>query len=145
MLAAQAGVRHAEKDPYSYGNSNLVGFLNLLEACRQHAPDAVFTLLSTNKVYGDGPNHLPQVELETRFDFATDALRRGIAEDFAIDQRLHSVFGASKVAADVMTQEYGRYFGLRTGVFRGGCLTGPDHRAVELHGFLNYLLRTAMC
>ena len=123
---------------------NAVGTMNLLEACRQHAPGAVFTFLSTNKVYGDGPNHLAQIELPTRFDFANQELQRGIDEQFPIDHCMHSVFGASKVAADIMVQEYGRYFGLRTGVFRGGCLTGPAHRGVELHGFLNYLVRTAV-
>lgn len=142
--AAQPSHDLAASRPFDDFDVNAVATLNLLEACRRHAPDAVFTFLSTNKVYGDGPNHLPQVELATRFDFATDELRQGIGETFAIDQTMHSVFGASKVSADVMVQEYGRYFGLRTGVFRGGCLTGPAHRGVELHGFLNYLVRTAV-
>ncbi|MFT4514084.1 MAG: CDP-paratose 2-epimerase [Planctomycetota bacterium] len=142
--AAQPSHDLAASRPFDDFDVNASATLNLLEACRRHAPDAVFTFLSTNKVYGDGPNHLPQIELETRFDFASEQLQRGIAETFAIDQTMHSVFGASKVAADVMVQEYGRYFGLRTGVFRGGCLTGPAHRGVELHGFLNYLVRTAV-
>jgi len=142
--AAQPSHDLAATRPFDDFDVNAVGTMNLLEACRQHAPDAVFTFLSTNKVYGDGPNHLPQVELETRFDFADEQLRKGISEDFAIDRTMHSVFGASKVAADVMVQEYGRYFGLKTGVFRGGCLTGPDHAGVELHGFLNYLVRQSV-
>jgi CDP-paratose 2-epimerase len=99
--------------------------------------------MSTNKVYGDAPNHLPLKELETRYDYADPIDVNGIRETLSIDQNLHSVFGASKVACDVMTQEYGRYFGLRTGIFRGGCFTGPGHSGVELHGFLNYLVRVA--
>jgi len=122
---------------------NAVGTINLLEATRQFAPEAVFLFMSTNKVYGDAPNHLPLAELETRYDYADPADYNGIKETLSIDQNLHSVFGASKVAADVMTQEYGRYFGLRTGTFRGGCLTGPSHSGVELHGFLNYLVKVA--
>ena len=122
---------------------NAVGTVNLLEATRQLAPEAVFLFMSTNKVYGDAPNHLPLAELETRYDYADPADYDGIKETLSIDQNLHSVFGASKVAADVMTQEYGRYFGLRTGAFRGGCLTGPSHSGVELHGFLNYLVKVA--
>jgi CDP-paratose 2-epimerase len=122
---------------------NAVGTINLLEATRQYAPEAVFLFMSTNKVYGDAPNHLPLAELETRYDYADPADYDGIKETLSIDQNLHSVFGASKVAADVMTQEYGRYFGIRTGVFRGGCLTGPSHSGVELHGFLNYLVKVA--
>jgi CDP-paratose 2-epimerase len=122
---------------------NAVGTLNLLEATRQLTPEAVFIFMSTNKVYGDAPNHLPLVELATRYDYADPADYNGIKETLSIDQNLHSVFGASKVAADVMTQEYGRYFGLRTGAFRGGCLTGPSHSGVELHGFLNYLVKVA--
>ena len=102
-------------------------------------PEAVFILMSTNKVYGDGPNRIPVRELETRWEY-DDPLRTGIAEDFPIDQCLHSLFGVSKLAADVLAQEYGRYFGMKTGVFRGGCLTGPHHSGVELHGFLNYLV-----
>jgi len=123
---------------------NAVGTINLLEATRLATPDAVFLFMSTNKVYGDAPNHLPLVEKETRYDYADPADYNGIKETLSIDQNLHSVFGASKVAADVMTQEYGRYFGLKTGAFRGGCLTGPSHSGVELHGFLNYLVRVAL-
>jgi CDP-paratose 2-epimerase len=100
--------------------------------------------MSTNKVYGDGPNELPMVELETRYDYARPDDREGIAEDFRIDRTLHSVFGASKTAADVMAQEYGRYFGMNVGIFRGGCLTGPSHSGVELHGFLSYLVHVAV-
>ena len=104
---------------------NAVGTLNLLEATRRHAPDAVFITVSTNKVYGDNPNRVPLVELDTRYDYADPAFEQGIDETMSIDGCLHSLFGASKVAADVLTQEYGRYFGMRTGAFRGGCLTGP--------------------
>lgn len=141
--AAQPSHDLAATRPLDDFDVNAVGTLNLLEATRQHAPEAVFILLSTNKVYGDAPNHLPMVELETRYDYADAADRNGIKETLSIDQCLHSVFGASKVAADVMAQEYGRYFGLRTGIFRGGCLTGPSHSGVELHGFLNYLVKVA--
>jgi CDP-paratose 2-epimerase len=141
--AAQPSHDLAATRPLDDFDVNAVGTLNLLEATRQHAPEAVFVLLSTNKVYGDAPNHLPLVELETRYDYADPADRNGIKETLSIDQCLHSVFGASKVAADVMAQEYGRYFGLRTGIFRGGCLTGPSHSGVELHGFLNYLVKVA--
>jgi CDP-paratose 2-epimerase len=115
--------------------------LNLLEATRQFIPDKVFIHMSTNKVYGDAPNELPLVELETRWDYARPEDINGIREDFRIDQSKHSIFGASKVAADVMVQEYGRYFGLKSCVLRGGCLTGPNHSGVELHGFLSYLIK----
>ncbi|PIE23045.1 MAG: hypothetical protein CSA62_09140 [Planctomycetota bacterium] len=142
--AAQPSHDLAARRPFDDFDVNAGGTLNLLEACRQFAPEAVFTFLSTNKVYGDSPNHLPLVELPTRYDFADPRQRRGIDEQQPIDHCLHSVFGASKVAADLMVQEYGRYFGLKTGVFRGGCLTGPAHCGVELHGFLNYLVRTAL-
>jgi CDP-paratose 2-epimerase len=104
----------------------------------------VFISVSTNKVYGDGPNNIKLKELETRWEYDDPNFKNGIAEDFPVDQCLHSLFGASKLAADVMTQEYGRYFGLRTGIFRGGCLTGPQHAGVELHGFLNYLVHIAL-
>src|SRR5262249_46051772 len=123
---------------------NAVGTLNLLEATRRNAPEAVFILMSTNKVYGDAPNELPLVELLTRFDYARPEDHAGIAENCRIDRCLHTLFGASKVAADSMTEEYGRYFGLKTGVFRGGCLTGPAHSAVQLHGFLAYVFRVAL-
>jgi CDP-paratose 2-epimerase len=123
---------------------NAVGTLNLLEATRRHAPEAVVIHMSTNKVYGDAPNELPLVELETRWDYARPEDGDGIAEDCRIDRTLHSLFGASKTAADVMAQEYGRYFGLKVGIFRGGCLTGPGHSGVELHGFLSYLVHVAV-
>ena len=119
-----------------------VGTLNLLEACREHCPDAVFIFTSTNKVYGDTPNRLPLVEQETRWEIdPTHPFVDGIDESMSIDQSTHSLFGASKVAADVLVQEYGRYFGMRTGVFRGGCLTGPAPLRHELHGFLAYLMK----
>ena len=130
--------------PFDDFEVNATGTLNLLEAARRHTPDAVFITLSTNKVYGDNPNRLELVELETRWDYADPALSEGIDETMSLDHCTHSVFGASKVAADVLTQEYGRYFGLRTAAFRGGCLTGPHHAGVELHGFLSYLVNTAL-
>jgi CDP-paratose 2-epimerase len=140
--AAQPSHDLAASRPFDDFDVNAVGTLNLLEAVRRHAPDAVFVHMSTNKVYGDAPNELPLIELETRWDYADPALRPGIGEDFRIDRSKHSVFGASKVAADVMVQEYGRYFGLRTCCLRAGCLTGPNHSGVELHGFLSYLVKT---
>jgi CDP-paratose 2-epimerase len=125
---------------------NAQGTLTLLEATRRHAPDAVFIFVSTNKVYGDRPNHLPLVEHKTRYEL--DPLhpwaRDGFDESMSIDACLHSLFGASKVAADVMTQEYGRYFGMKTVCFRGGCLTGPGHSGAQLHGFLAYLVKCAI-
>jgi len=141
--AAQPSHDLAALRPLDDFDVNAVGTMNLLEATRLFAPEAVFVLMSTNKVYGDAPNHLPLVEQATRYDYADARDHDGIKETLSIDQCLHSVFGASKVAADVMTQEYGRYYGLRTGVFRGGCLTGPSHSGVELHGFLNYLVKVA--
>jgi CDP-paratose 2-epimerase len=141
--AAQPSHDLAASRPLDDFDVNAVGTLNLLEATRQCAPEAVFILMSTNKVYGDAPNRLPLVEQETRWEYADPADHQGVKETMSIDQNLHSVFGASKVAADVMAQEYGRYFGLRTGIFRGGCLTGPSHSGVELHGFLNYLVKVA--
>lgn len=120
---------------------NATGTLNLLEACRQHCGSSPFVHLSTNKVYGDAPNQLALIEKETRWDFADPNYEQGIAEDFTIDQSKHSLFGASKLAGDIMVQEYGRYFGLPTCVLRGGCLTGPNHSGVELHGFLSYLIK----
>jgi CDP-paratose 2-epimerase len=123
---------------------NALGTVNLLEATRQHRPEAVFIHMSTNKVYGDAPNELPLSEHETRYDYARPEDFHGIPEECRIDRCLHSLFGASKTAADVMAQEYGRYFGLKVGVFRGGCLTGPSHSGVELHGFLNYLVKAAV-
>jgi CDP-paratose 2-epimerase len=142
--AAQPSHDLAATRPFDDFDVNAGGTLNLLEAARRHTPDAVFITVSTNKVYGDNPNKVPLVELETRWDYADPSLEQGIDETMSIDGCLHSVFGASKVAADVMTQEYGRYFGLRTGTFRGGCLTGPHHSGVELHGFLSYLVHTAL-
>lgn len=142
--AAQPSHDLAASIPFDDFDVNAVGTLNLLEACRRHTPEAVFIFMSTNKVYGDGPNRLPLIEQETRWDFSDPADANGVAESFSIDHCLHSLFGASKVAADVMTQEYGRYFGMKTGVFRGGCLTGPAHSGVELHGFLSFLVAQAL-
>jgi CDP-paratose 2-epimerase len=123
---------------------NAVGTVNLLEATRLHCPDAVFIHMSTNKVYGEAPNELPLVELNTRYEYARPEDHHGISEDSRIDRSLHSLFGASKAAADLMAQEYGRYYGLRVGIFRAGCVTGPAHAGVELHGFLSYLVKVAM-
>src|SRR5262249_37664134 len=133
----------AARMPFEDFDVNAGGTLNLLEAARRHRPDAVFILMSTNKVYGDAPNEKPLVEQETRWEYAEAADRQGIAEDCRIDRTLHSLFGGSKTAAEVMAQEYGRYFGMKVGVFRGGCLTGPAHSGVELHGFLSYLVKAA--
>ncbi len=138
--AAQPSHDLAAKVPFDDFDVNAVGTLNLLESCRRHTPEAVFIFMSTNKVYGDGPNRIALKELATRWDYDDPKYEHGIDESFSIDQSLHSLFGASKVAADVMTQEYGRYFGMKTGTFRGGCLTGPAHSGVELHGFLSYLV-----
>lgn len=139
--AAQPSHDRAAAIPFDDFDTNAVGTLNLLEAARQACPESPFIHMSTNKVYGDRPNTLALKELETRWDYADDALRHGISEDFPIDQSKHSLLGASKVAADVMVQEYGRYFGMPTCCLRGGCLTGPNHSGVELHGFLSYLVR----
>jgi CDP-paratose 2-epimerase len=140
--AAQPSHDWAARDARMDFGVNAVGTLNMLEAVRHHAPEAVFIFTSTNKVYGDTPNRLPLVELETRWEIAAGhTYEQGIREDMSIDQTLHSVFGASKVAADVMVQEYGKYFGLKTGCFRGGCLTGPNHSGTALHGFLAYLMK----
>jgi CDP-paratose 2-epimerase len=141
--AAQPSHDKAGEIPLDDFDVNAVGTVNLLEATRRHAPDAVFIFMSTNKVYGDVPNELPLVELETRWDYARPHDTEGIDETCRIDHCLHSLFGASKVAADIMVQEYGRYYGLRTAAFRGGCLTGPSHSGVELHGFLSYLIKVA--
>jgi CDP-paratose 2-epimerase len=142
--AAQPSHDWAARDPFSDFTVNANGTLVLLEAARSHCPDAVFIFTSTNKVYGDLPNLLPLVEQEKRWEI-DDAhpYARGIAEDMSIDQSKHSLFGASKVAADVMVQEYGRYFDMRTAIFRGGCLTGPSHSGTALHGFLAYLMKCA--
>ena len=122
---------------------NALGTFNLLEAFRQHAPEAAFCHMSTNKVYGDAPNELPLLELETRWEYARAEDYHGIDENLRIDQSMHSIFGANKVAADVLVQEYGRYFGLKTACFRGGCLTGTAHAAAQLHGFLAFIVRCA--
>jgi CDP-paratose 2-epimerase len=137
--AAQPSHDLAAARPFDDFDVNAGGTLNLLEAARRACPESPFVFLSTNKVYGDGPNRLALVERETRWDYADPADYGGIAEDFPVDGTLHSLFGASKLAADTMVQEYGRYFGLPTVCFRGGCLTGPHHSAAELHGFLAYL------
>src|SRR5689334_23180828 len=137
--AAQPSHDLAARRPFDDFEVNAVGTLNLLEAARRNAPDAPFAFMSTNKVYGDGPNELPLVELDTRWDYADPEDRHGIAENFRVDSTMHSLFGASKLAADTMVQEYGRYFGMPTVCFRGGCLTGPHHAGTELHGFLAYL------
>jgi len=144
--AAQPSHDWAASDPRTDFEVNATGTLVMLEATRELAPDATFIFTSTNKVYGDTPNRLPLVEQETRWeiDRAHPYAAEGIDESMSIDQTKHSVFGASKVAADVMVQEYGRYFGLRTGVFRGGCLTGPGHSGTRLHGFLSYLMKCAV-
>jgi CDP-paratose 2-epimerase len=139
--AAQPSHDLAASRPFDDFDVNACGTLNLLEAARQFAPEAAFVHMSTNKVYGDAPNNIPLKELETRWDYADPAFTNGIPESFTIDQSKHSVFGASKVAADVMVQEYGRYFGMKTCCLRGGCLTGPNHSGVELHGFLSYLVK----
>lgn len=144
--AAQPSHDWAAKEPFTDFTVNAGGTLNMLEAARKHCPEAVFIFTSTNKVYGDKPNELPLVELQTRWEIAEDHpyYEKGIDENMSIDQSKHSIFGASKVAADVMVQEYGRYFGMKTGVFRGGCLTGPNHSGAQLHGFLSYLIKCAV-
>ncbi|MEP6813733.1 MAG: NAD-dependent epimerase/dehydratase family protein, partial [Actinomycetota bacterium] len=141
--AAQPSHDLAASRPFDDFEVNAVGTLNLLEAARRHASEAPFVFLSTNKVYGDAPNELPLVELETRWDYADARARVGIDESCRIDETMHSLFGASKAAADLLVQEYGRYFGLPTVCFRGSCLTGPHHAGAELHGFLAYLARAA--
>jgi CDP-paratose 2-epimerase len=139
--AAQPSHDRAAAIPFDDFDTNAVGTLNMLEAARRAFPEAPFVHMSTNKVYGDRPNTIALKELETRWDYADPAYAHGISEDFSIDQSKHSVFGASKVAADVIVQEYGRYFGMPTCCLRGGCLTGPNHSGVELHGFLSYLVK----
>jgi CDP-paratose 2-epimerase len=139
--AAQPSHDLAASRPFEDFDVNAVGTLNLLEAARRSSPEAPFAFLSTNKVYGDAPNQLPLVELETRWDYADPAHKDGIDETCRIDATMHSLFGASKVAGDVLVQEYGRYFGMPTVCFRGGCLTGPNHSGAELHGFLAYIAR----
>jgi len=143
--AAQPSHDWAARDPHVDFSVNANGTLNLLEATRQHAPEAAFIFTSTNKVYGDTPNRLPLLELETRWEIdPSHTYAGGIREDMSLDQTTHSLFGASKVAADILVQEYGRYFGLRTACFRGGCLTGPNHSGTQLHGFLAYLMKCAV-
>jgi CDP-paratose 2-epimerase len=140
--AAQPSHDWAAREPLTDFGVNATGTLHLLEATRLHCPGAVFIFTSTNKVYGDTPNGLPLVELESRWEIEDGhPFQVGIDETMSIDQSKHSIFGASKVAADVMVQEYGKYFGMKTGVFRGGCLTGPAHAGAELHGFLAYLMK----
>jgi len=141
--AAQPSHDLAAKMPFTDFDVNANGTLNLLEATRTQAPDACFVFMSTNKVYGDAPNHIPLKELATRWDYDDPKYANGIGEDFTIDQSKHSLFGASKVAADVMVQEYGRYFGMKTACFRGGCLTGTGHSGAQLHGFLSYFFKAA--
>jgi CDP-paratose 2-epimerase len=142
--AAQPSHDLAASRPFDDFDVNAVGTLNVLEATRQHSADAVFVFMSTNKVYGDAPNELPLKELPRRWDYANREDYDGITEKMRIDSSKHSIFGASKVAADVMTQEYGRYFGMKTHCLRGGCLTGPHHSAVELHGFLSYAVKVQL-
>lgn len=144
--AAQPSHDWAAKEPFTDFSVNANGTLNMLEMTRLHAPDAVFIFTSTNKVYGDNPNYLPLIETETRFeiDASHPYFENGIDENHSIDHTKHSLFGASKVAADVLVQEYGRYFGMKTGIFRGGCLTGPNHSGTTLHGFLSYLMKCAI-
>jgi len=139
--AAQPSHDRAAAIPFDDFDTNAVGTMNVLEAARQACPESPFLFLSTNKVYGDAPNRIALRELPTRWDFADPAYAEGIDETFAIDQSLHSLFGASKAAADLLVQEYGRYFGMPTCCLRGGCLTGPNHSGVELHGFLSYLVK----
>ena len=144
--AAQPSHDWAAREPLTDFGVNAQGTLNAIEISRQHAPEATFIFTSTNKVYGDAPNELPLVEKETRWELdpSHPYAEHGIDESMSIDQCKHSIFGASKVAADVMVQEYGRYFGMKTAIFRGGCLTGPGHSGAELHGFLSYLMKCAM-
>jgi CDP-paratose 2-epimerase len=144
--AAQPSHDWAAREPLTDFSVNANGTLNMLELTRRYCPDAAFVFLSTNKVYGDTPNRLPLVEEETRYELDPHHpwAAQGIDESMSIDHSLHSLFGASKVAADVLVQEYGRYFGMNTACFRGGCLTGPGHSGAELHGFLNYLVKCVL-
>lgn len=139
--AAQPSHDRAAAIPFDDFDTNAVGTLNMLEATRRYRLDIPFVHMSTNKVYGDAPNEIPMKELATRWEYADETYLNGIPETFRIDQSKHSIFGASKVAGDVMVQEYGRYFGMLSCVLRGGCLTGPNHTGVELHGFLSYLIK----
>lgn len=144
--AAQPSHDWAAKEPFTDFSVNANGTLNLLEMTRMHCPEAVFIFTSTNKVYGDTPNFLPLIEMDKRWeiDESHTYFNNGINENMSIDHTKHSLFGASKVAADILVQEYGRYFGMKTGIFRGGCLTGPNHAGTQLHGFLSYLVKCAM-
>lgn len=144
--AAQPSHDWAARDPHTDFSINALATLLLLEATRRYCPEAVFIFTSTNKVYGDTPNRLPLIERESRYEVSPDHpfAEHGIDETMSIDQTLHSLFGASKVAADVLVQEYGGYFGMKTGCFRGGCLTGPNHAGTQLHGFLAYLMRCTL-
>lgn len=142
--AAQPSHDKARDIPILDFEVNALGTLNLLEATRQHCPEAVFVFMSTNKVYGDAPNEVPLKELATRWEYARPEDFNGISEKCRIDQTLHSLFGASKASADLVAQEYGRYFKMNVGIFRGGCLTGPSHSGVELHGFLSYLVKATL-
>lgn len=143
--AAQPSHDWAAKEPLTDFSVNANGTLNLLEMTRQHCPEACFIFTSTNKVYGDLPNSLPLIEQDLRWELSEDhQYYKGIDENMSIDQSKHSLFGASKVAADVLVQEYGRYFSMKTGCFRGGCLTGPNHSGAMLHGFLAYLMKCCL-
>ena len=139
--AAQPSHDRAATIPFEDFDTNAVGTFNLLEATRRYSTAIPFVHLSTNKVYGDAPNEIKMVELEKRFEYDDDNYKNGIAESFRIDQTKHSLFGSSKVSADISVQEYGRYFNMPTACLRGGCLTGPNHTGVELHGFLSYLIK----
>lgn len=139
--AAQPSHDLAARRPFDDFEVNAGGTLNLLEANRRYSAEAPFVFMSTNKVYGDAPNELPLVELSSRWDYALPEHHEGIDESMRVDRSKHSLFGASKLAADIMVQEYGRYFGMPTVCFRGGCLTGPNHSGAELHGFLSYLVK----
>jgi CDP-paratose 2-epimerase len=142
--AAQPSHDKARDIPLLDFEVNALGTVNLLEATRQHCPEAVFVFMSTNKVYGDAPNEIALKELETRWDYARPEDYEGVTESCRIDRTMHSLFGASKAAADLVAQEYGRYFGMKVCVFRGGCLTGPSHSGVQLHGFLSYLVKVTL-
>lgn len=142
--AAQPSHDKAAQIPKLDFYTNAIGTFNLLESFRQNESEGMFIFLSTNKVYGDNPNKIELIESEYRFDFADEQFKNGINESLSIDQTTHSLFGASKASADLLVQEYGRYFGLNTAVLRGGCLTGPQHASVSLHGFMSFLIKTVM-
>src|SRR2546427_6848642 len=142
--AAQPSHDKAREIPLLDFEVNALGTVNLLEATRQHSPEAVFLFLSTNKGYCDAPNEIPLAELEKRYDYARAEDFAGVAGNCRIDQTMHSLFGASKAAADLVAQEYGRYFNMKVGIFRGGCLTGPSHSGAEVHGFFSDLVKVAL-